>query len=294
MMEIAERYYARIFPLSTGALILASLWGLRLSQHAVLALLVVGVIVFGLPHGALDPMVARKAFANHRSYSTASFYAVYLVLALSYCLLWLRLPALGLSVFLGIASIHFGSDWQHRGTALTRIAYGLTVVTLPSLTHPAEVASIYTVLGTPNAQALVDVSRVLAAIAVVVGLVGAILQFKQCKTDMLEFLAIVVAAILLGPLVFFTCYFSLLHSPRHLLETSAELGITTLRSICVKTLPIVAATVALCGVLYFVLPGASISGRILMTVFIGLASLTIPHMLLDSLASSPQGRIHIT
>jgi Brp/Blh family beta-carotene 15,15'-monooxygenase len=284
-MLIAERYYGCIFLLATGALILASLWGARLGQPAALALLVAGVIVLGLPHGALDPMVARKAFESRRNYSTASFYAVYLVLALGYCLLWLRFPTLGLSAFLAIAAIHFGSDWQHRGSALTRLAYGVTVVTLPALAHPAEVAGIYSILGTSHAQTLVELSKVLGAMAAVVGFVGAILQVKQCKTDLPEFLAIVMAALLLGPLVFFTCYFSLLHSPRHLLETSADLGITSLRGVWVKTLPIVAATVALCGVLYFALPGISVSGRLLMTVFIGLASLTIPHMLLDTLAS---------
>ena len=107
-------------------------------------------------------MVAGKAFAGHRYYSPIAFYAFYLVLALSYSLLWSRYPTLGLSSFLVIAAVHFGSDWQHRGTALTRIAYGLTIVTLPALAHPGKVAGIYAALGTSHAQILVHISMVLA------------------------------------------------------------------------------------------------------------------------------------
>lgn len=280
-MQIAERYYGRAFLLVVGILALASVAHEQLALPTALAVLVVGVILMGLPHGALDPLVASKAFAGHRYYSPMAFYASYLILALSYGLLWSKYPTLGLSSFLAIAAVHFGSDWQHRGIALTRIAYGLTVVTLPALAHPVEVAGIYAALGTPHAQLLVHFSTVLAVAAVIAGGVGAVVQFKQRASDLYEFLAIVVGATLLGPLVFFTCYFCLLHSPRHLLETARGLGIASLRKIYIVAAPVVLATIALSGIFWFVLPDISSSGRILTVVFVGLASLTVPHMLLD-------------
>ncbi len=280
-MQIAERYYGRIFLLVTGALALASVFRIQLSPSTALAVLVFGVVLLGLPHGALDPMMARKAFANHRSYRPAVFYSFYLASALSYALVWSRYPTLGLSSFLVIAALHFGSDWQRRGIVLTRVAYGLTIVTLPALADPAEVTGIYCVLGTTHAQLLVHVSRVLAVMACIAGGAAAVAQFKQRSSDFYEFLAIVVGASLLGPLVFFTCYFCLLHSPRHLFETAEGLGITSLRRIYIVTAPIVLATIALAGILWLLLPDASFSGRVLTLVFVGLASLTVPHMLLD-------------
>jgi len=280
-VDIAEQYYGRAFLLAVGILALASVFHQQLAPSTALLVLVGGVILLGLPHGALDPMVAGKAFAGHRYYSPIAFYAFYLVLALSYSLLWSRYPTLGLSSFLVIAAVHFGSDWQHRGTALTRIAYGLTIVTLPALAHPGEVAGIYAALGTSHAQILVHISMVVAVTAAIAGGTGAVVQYKQRASDLYEFLAIVVGATLLGPLVFFTCYFCLLHSPRHLLETAGELGIASLRKIYIVAAPVVLATIALGGTFWFVLPDISYNGRILTLVFVGLASLTVPHMILD-------------
>jgi Brp/Blh family beta-carotene 15,15'-monooxygenase len=280
-VQIAERYYGRAFLFVVGVLALASIFHERLNSATALAVLVVGVILLGLPHGALDPMVAGKALANYRYYSPIAFYASYLILALSYSLLWSRYPTLGLSSFLVIAAVHFGSDRQHRGSALTRICYGLTIVTLPALAHPVEVASIYTALGTAQAQLLVHISMVLAVTAVIAGGTGAVVQFKQRGSDLYEFLAIVVGATFLGPLVFFACYFCLLHSPRHLLETAGGLGIASLRKIYLVAAPVVMTTMALGGIFWFVVPDISYSSRLLTLVFVGLASLTVPHMLLD-------------
>jgi len=282
-MQIAERYYGRVFLLVTSVLALASVFHARLAPSTALAVLVLGVLFLGLPHGALDPLVARKAFANHRSYSPVAFYALYISLVIAYGLIWSRYPTLGLSSFLAIAALHFGSDWQHRGIALTRLAYGLTIVTLPALTHPAEVAAIYSTLGTTHAPLIVTFSKVLAVMAVTAGGAAAITQFKQRSNDAFEFVTIVIGATLLGPLVFFTCYFCLLHSPRHLLETAEELGLGSLRRVYILTIPTVLATIVLAAAVWFLLTDVSSSARILTLVFVGLASLTVPHMILERL-----------
>jgi Brp/Blh family beta-carotene 15,15'-monooxygenase len=289
-MQMVERWYGRVFLIVTGLLVAASLFGKQLDPMATLVALVAGVTVLGLPHGALDPMVARKVFEDRRRYSGIAFYGIYLSIVLAYAVFWLKFPTLGLSGFLLISAYHFGSDWYSRGSVLTRCAYGLTVVTLPAILHGGEVMRVFSLLGTAHAQTLVDISRVLAPIALIAAGVGAILQCKQSRRDLVEFSAIVFGAIFLEPLVFFTCYFSLLHSPRHLLETAENLGIDNLKTIAIKSLPVLIATLALGGILYFSLPTISVSGRIVMVVFIGLATLTVPHMLLDALAMKMQRR----
>lgn len=289
-MEQAEHAFERAFLLATGVLMTAEVFGLRFNDSATLIVLVLGVVLLGLPHGALDPLVARKAFGSSASYSSVIFYAVYLLSVCCYALLWIRLPTLGLAGFLMIATYHFGSDWTPRGSPLTRLGYGLTVVTLPAVLHPGGEARIFAVLGTQHAQTIVTLSSFLAPLGVIAGGVGALLQLKQRKSDMAEFVAIVGGALLLEPLVFFTCYFSLLHSPRHLLETAQDLGLTSFRSIALKTLPILVATLALAALFHRNLRGAGSSERIVMTVFIGLAALTVPHMLLDTLASEIRKR----
>ena len=282
-METAERYCGRVFLFVTGLLVLASLFSLRLALPTALATLVVGVVFLGLPHGALDSMVASKSFANNRYFSRIAFYASYLCLALSYSFLWSRYPTLGLSCFLAIAAIHFSSDWQDRGSDVTRLAYGVTIVTLPALAHPVEVAAIYAALGTTHAELLVNVSKVLAVAAVILVGTSGIMQFRRRSSDLYEFVAIIAGAMLLAPLVSFTCYFCLLHSPRHLLQTAEELDIAGFRSLFMAVAPVVLITVMLAGTFWFLMPGIPPTNRVLTLVFVGLASLTVPHMILDRL-----------
>lgn len=291
-MERAEAWFGRFFLAATSVLIVAALLGARLSTSCTLACLVAGVVLLGLPHGALDPLVARKAFATYEHYSDIAFYAVYLAAVVGYALLWLKLPTLGLVSFLMIAAYHFGSDWYPRGNAFTRLSYGLAVVTLPAVFHGTAEAHIFTVLGTHHAQTLADVSTMLAPLAVIAATAAAIFQFKELRSDLLEFLAILAGALLLDPLVFFTCYFSLLHSPRHLLETAQDLGLANFQSIVRKSLPILIGTLILGGLFCLALPKASMSGRIVMTVFIGLAALTVPHMLLEWIALRVKDEAH--
>jgi len=281
-MGIAQLYYQRIFLLVVGVQVIGVSFGYRLSSAAALACLVVGVVVLGLPHGALDPQVARKAWGECSGYLWVAFYGVYLALALGYSLVWRWQPTLGLCGFLAIGAVHFGSDWQDRGAWWTRLGYGLTIVTLPALSHPSELMHIYTLLGTTSAREIVDGSRGVALAAVLAGAVGAIRQYALRRSDLIDYLAIVAGAAVLEPLVFFACYFALLHSPRHLLETATDLGFRTLRSVFLQTLPIYGSTLFLLGILYWAAPGVSLQGRLLQTLFVGLAALTIPHMLLDN------------
>jgi Brp/Blh family beta-carotene 15,15'-monooxygenase len=290
MMQTAERAYGPIFLIATAVLVAAALLGHRLDPRATLVVLVAGVVVLGLPHGALDPMVARMALKDRGRFNGIMFYTIYVSVVLAYAMLWLGFPTAGLSGFLLVSTYHFGSDWYPRGSTLTRCAYGLTLVTLPAMLHGSDVVPVFALLGTAHAQALVDVSRALAPIGLIAAGVGAILQFKRSRRDLVEFSTIVLGAIFLEPLVFFTCYFCLLHSPRHLLETARGLGIGNLKTIAVKSLPVLIATLALGSVLYLCLPAIPMTERIIMVVFIGLAALTMPHMLLDTLTMNVQKR----
>jgi Brp/Blh family beta-carotene 15,15'-monooxygenase len=120
--------------------------------------------------------------------------------------------------------------------------------------------------------------------------VGAALQFRQRWSDALELLSIASGALLLQPLVFFSCYFALLHSPRHLLDTAQGLGMTSLKRIYLATLPVLLATLLLAGLAYWLLPHIGMAARVVRIVFIGLAALTVPHMLLDVIAEAERKR----
>lgn len=287
-MEIARLYYGRLFLFVTAVLSLAAVCGRQLGPRATLALLASGVVILGLPHGALDPLVARKFRVAHHTHNKPAFYAIYLLLGLSYLFLWTKCPTLGLVGFLAIAAFHFGSDWDPLGSAVTRLAYGLTVVTLPALLHPAAVGSVYHALGASHVELLVKIAGNVGIVSAIVACLAAMERFNRHRRDLVELAGILIGAVLLQPLLFFTCYFSLLHSPRHLLQTAEAVGIESLKHLYFRTAPIVLVTTALGVSIYFLLPASYWGDRILTIVFIGLAALTVPHMFLNGLASRTQ------
>jgi Brp/Blh family beta-carotene 15,15'-monooxygenase len=287
-MDFAERNHGRLFLFLTGVFVILHVFGLQPGPALSLGLLVGGVVLLGLPHGALDPMVAKQCFGDRKSFTLPSFYTLYVAAALLYTLVWWRWPAFGLASFLAIAAYHFGSDWEDRGSLLSRCAYGSTIVTVPALSHPAQVAVVYEALGVVHPHLLIQVSTVVAVVAGCVAIASA--AWRRCWSDLMEQLCIVAGAILLQPLLFFVCYFALLHSPRHLLHTARSVGISRVATIAQVTAPVLLATLVLAAVFLVILPGRRMDERILYVVFVGLAALTVPHMILERLARRAAGR----
>jgi Brp/Blh family beta-carotene 15,15'-monooxygenase len=287
-MEFAEQQYRRVFLFTTGLLVLLSLLGWQPGPKLAVGVLVAAVTLLGLPHGALDPMVAKRRFGEGRGFTLPIFYTVYAAAVLLYTLVWWKWPACGLGAFLVIAAYHFGSDWENRGSLLSRCAYGATIVTLPAIAHPAQVAVIYQALGVVHPQLLLQVSSVAAVLAGGIALGSSAWRWRIYSSDLVEVVCIAAAAIVLQPLLFFVCYFALLHSPRHLLQTARSVGIARLAGIARVTAPVVLITFLLAASLLLVFHGKRIDDGILYVVFVGLAALTVPHMILEKLATQSE------
>jgi len=281
-MDFAERNYGWLFISATCLLVFLRLLGVQPGPALSLGLLVAGVVLLGLPHGALDPMVAKESFGDRQGLTLPLFYTLYAGAALLYTLVWWKWPAFGLASFLSIAAYHFGSDWEDRGSLLSRCAYGSAIVTLPALSHPTQVAEVYQALGVVHPLLLIQVSTVVAVFAGCAAVASA--AWRRGGGDLMEQLCIVAGAMLLQPLLFFVCYFALLHSPRHLFETARSVGISHLATIARATAPILLATMLLAAVFLAVQQGRRVDSRILYVVFVGLAALTVPHMILERLA----------
>jgi Brp/Blh family beta-carotene 15,15'-monooxygenase len=254
----------------------------------------VAVTLLGLPHGALDPMVAKHCFGNRHGFMVPIFFTFYAAAALLYTLVWWQWPTFGLASFLAIAAYHFGSDWEDRGSLLSRCAYGTTVVTLPALSHPAQVGAVYQALGVVGPQLLLRVSSVAAVVAGCIAVASGAWRWRTRKSDLVEIVCIVAGAVALPPLLFFVCYFALLHSPRHLLQTARSVGIARLSRIARVTAPIVLITLLAAAVFLIALHGKRLNDRILYVVFVGLAALTVPHMILERLAGQNDDRRRMT
>ena len=103
------------------------------------------ISLVGLPHGALDPVVAHRCGLIHDLRSSAQFFAGYVIVVALVVLLWLQLPSASLLLFLLISCIHFGRDWKQK-ISFGGFAYGAFVLGLPAWTAPEQVEQIFSFL----------------------------------------------------------------------------------------------------------------------------------------------------
>lgn len=245
-------------------------------------LLAVAVVVLGLPHGALDAWIARRAGLFERPLGWVGFNLGYVALALAVVGAWWLFPITALVLFLMISAWHFAGDWQDALMPWQRMIAAAALLGMPAVFYPAEVASIFVVLSGPGAEVAAEglrsVGLVALAALVPVLLVAAI---KRQWTVLIELGMLSMLAVFATPLVYFAIYFCLLHSPRHLRATIALAPASERRSLIGQALVYTLATLALAAlVAALLLPSGDLSGTVLKTLFIGLAALTVPHMLL--------------
>ncbi len=263
---------------STG---MSLIWVLyRPGMEAQALLLAPMVVVLGLPHGALDMSIAQRLWPLDTMRRTALFIGLYVGIAAAVGGIWLVLPSVALAAFLIYSAWHFSDDWADA-PVMFRITGGIGAVTAPALFHQAEVATLFAYLAPASA------SRILAAGAWGLGLATlavfvAVLLTQSARRgrSALEQAAIWALAAILPPLLYFVCYFCLLHSIRHFDTAMGKVGD---RRRAIKT-AIALSVLTLLGAagLTYVLVGAEQTGTSLIVkpVFIGLAALTVPHMLL--------------
>ena len=249
-------------------------------QAAVLGVLVASL---GLPHGALDPLIARRAGLWRTPLGFAGFNLGYLAMVVLVVGVWLLAPAASLVGFLVVSGIHFGADWNGGRSIGLRSLTGIGLLALPAFAHHDEVAGIYRTLAGTGGAVVADVQSSLGPLAILAMLVGAALALRRRPTDALEILLAATLALVAAPLVFFALYFCALHSARHLRHGFAEERGSGRLAVLI-TVVYTAVPIAAVGILTAVFagdfaPGGALAGGwTIRLVFIGLAALTVPHM----------------
>lgn len=199
--------------------------------------LLLGLVLFALPHGAVDHHVPRRLGRA----GGPAFVAAYLAAAVAGLVLWTIAPLVTLAAFLLVAALHWGSGdaWyalaMHRRAQFARrldavlfvAARGALPVALPALAHPAELArgadAILGAVGAGRAPALPDAIRVggLVTVALLVAAAGlAALRAARGRPragliDVAE-LALLTAFFTLTPAILAVgTYLLAWHAPRH-------------------------------------------------------------------------------
>ena len=248
------------------------------------------VALLGLPHGALDHRVASALWPLNTLRDHAVFIAGYVGLAVAVVVLWIIAPSIGLGAFLIYSALHFSDDWRADVGLWQSLPLGISVIALPALVFQSEVAVLFGFLITePTATLFAALLHKTAIVAIIASALCLVVNLKRAPWVTVEYALLAATALVTPPLIYFVIYFCLLHSPRHFLLTADQLDLTPLQGLRAAK-PILVATLAVTalGAILVVVFTPEFEPATLQIVFIGLAALTIPHMILSAVFRSVQ------
>lgn len=276
-----------VFPLASGTAV-AFVWAFPhlVSYTVQMVILAVVVLLLGLPHGALDPWLARSTKLQGRLGSRFVFHAVYLLLCLLVVLAWVLFPTACLLVFLAISAWHFSTDWRQRLTWVWRASLGALLLLMPIGFHTEEVAVLFAHLSGEGGAALAHALALpIWILAFLMALLASVAAVNRQWPLAMELLVLLLLAYTVPPLVYFALYFCLLHSPRHMVEVFEQAPHRE-HAALVRTMGFYTAA-AVMGLLGLAWLWSSVSADTLVmrVVFVGLAALTVPHMAVIGMAS---------
>ena len=287
-----ELWHRRLFLLLSSTIILSNIVSnileVQLSHSTQIVALLIAVAVTGLPHGALDPLVARRAKLWRRGSGLLAFSLLYVFIAGAVFYLWVLFPGTTLAILLALSVWHFSGDWRAALPRSRCVAAATAVISAPAFWHYSEVVELFSYLAPAHAQLLASIMYCLAPVSllsllIVLGRARKKIPKVEVSTPLLiELGVLMLAATLLSPLVYFLVYFCLLHSPRHLLAVTR--GFERIEVISYGVI-FTLLSLSLALVTFFLLPDTGLDERLAQIVFIGLLALTVPHMLITEHAS---------
>ena len=262
------------------------------------------ILSIGISHGALDNLKGKKLIQFYNIKSAYIFYLIYLLIGVSIVMLWLTFPTFALIIFLIVASYHFGKEdtdfLNIKKSNLNIILYflkGLLIIIAPLIFHFVETIAIFKLLLIENENFysnlnFIETNNILLFIFFISLLIN--IYFFLNKFEfinlliILDFLSIIILNYFLSPLISFTIYFCFLHSFRHSISLIIELDSNSFKNglliFVKKAIPLTTLTAIFYLIsLYFLTNLYDLNDSILKVIFIGLASLTFPHILLEYL-----------
>ncbi len=262
------------------------------------------ILSIGVSHGSLDNMKGKKLFEMFKINNFFIFYLSYVSLAILIIFFWVIFPSISLTLFLIVASYHFGKEDtsflinnESFYDSLLFFLKGSLIVLAPMYFHFDETINIFKFLLIENEAFynfldFLETGKILLYGIILSTLSNILLFVKNFElkkfTIFLDYFSIIIINYYFSPLIAFTFYFCFLHSIRHGISLIFELNREDLslgiKIFLKKALPLTILTAIFCLIsLYFLNNTYSFDSSILKIIFIGLASLTFPHILLEYL-----------
>ena len=252
------------------------------------------ISIIGVSHGALDHIKGYKLMEVYKINNKYLFYPVYIFCCLLVIFFWIIFPSVTLILFLLVASYHFGKEDSCVGSIIKKkfinlfyLFKGSVVVVAPLFFHTEETLQIFKILGDNLILTHENFLISLLLISFIANFF--IMQWSNNGGFFLaDWVTIFTLNIFFSPLVAFTIYFCFLHSVRHSFGLIYEINNKNFKNgfknFLKKAFPLTLVTAILFVVSVYILTNYYVlDDAILKVIFIGLASLTFPHILLEYL-----------
>ena len=219
-------------------------------------------------------------------------------------ILWVLIPSVLLIIFLLVASYHFGKEdtqflhnYNSHFMGILYFLKGSLVIWAPLYFHFDETIAIFKLLLIDNENFYSSLSFIennrLIDLGIILSSISSIILFIK-KFNLknfsifFDYFSILILNYYLSPLIAFTAYFCFLHSVRHSITLIYELDNNNIKNglliFIKKAMPLTILTAIICLVgIYLLNFKYDFDNSIIKVIFIGLASLTFPHILLEYL-----------
>ena len=263
------------------------------------------ILILGISHGALDNVKGVKLLKLFGYKHKISFYLAYMFISLLIIILWLIFPNTVLLLFLVVAAYHFGKEdtvfsFKKKFFISECLFFlkGSAVIMAPLLLKREKTNEIFRILNFNLFEAEFFSNDFLIAI-LCLSFLSSLYISKKENADLkslmiMDFFSIIILNFFLSPILAFTLYFCFLHSIRHSislifeLDKSLKLGI---KKFIKKAIPLTIATAVIFLIaISFLNNFFKLDEAIYKVIFIGLASLTFPHILLEYLLEKNEKR----
>ena len=254
------------------------------------------ILTIGISHGSLDHIKGKKLIKVLGFKSSSIFYFGYIFVGLTTIFIWILFPKFLLLLFLIIAAFHFGKEDsefinKNKNFELIYFLKGSLVIVAPLLFHKSETLSIFKSLNfdiTSNTLISNEILYLFIFLSLISNIILSLNKSFESKSLLLmDFLSILILNYFLNPIIAFTIYFCFLHSIRHSISLIKKINKNIKKGFprfLKKALPLTIFTIfGYFFAIYFLNNYNEFNESVYKAIFIGLASLTFPHILLEYL-----------
>ena len=255
------------------------------------------VVLIGLPHGAFDGAIANHLGAGRSFAAAAKFIASYCAAAGLVITIWIMFPAVTLALFLIISMIHFGrgdASAKSGPVFMTQVLLhgGLPIFGIIYF-QQSSVIPLFDALTNGASDLAILISKIMVPLlGLMAGLYG-LMAFRDAslRARFAEFILLAVVIAILPPLVSFALYFCIIHTGRHMRRIWHVLASSSSpKGLYRQAAGFTLASWLVGGAAFLWLETGDLDAALLQVVFIGLAALTVPHMILvDGFFAKGQG-----